>query len=70
MLNFSTLSAGYHWVGGFRNKVMREDGVVGAREKWGRERKRWGVGVPKGWEVREIGKNYATMLNISQSIKG
>ena len=38
--------------------------MVGAREKWCRERKRWGVGVPKGWDVREIGKNYATMLNI------
>lgn len=38
--------------------------MVGAREKWSRERKRWGVGLPKGWDVREIGKNYATMLNI------
>ena len=44
--------------------------MVGAREKWSRERKRWGVGVPKGLEVREIGKNYATRLIIFQSKKG
>lgn len=70
MLNFSTLSAGCHWVGGLRNKVMRVDSVVGVREKWSRERKSWGVGVPKGWKVREIGKNYVKMLNILQSKKG
>ena len=70
MLNFSTPSAGYRWVGRYRNKILREDSVVGAWEKRTRERKRLGVGVPKGWEVREIGKNFATVLNISQSTKG
>ena len=29
-----------------------------------------GGGVPKGWEVREIGKNYATMLNKKKKKKG
>ena len=70
MLKLLTPSARYRWVSGYRNIIMREDSVVGAREKWSRERKRWGVGVPKGLEVREIGKNYATRLIIFQSKKG
>lgn len=70
MLKFLTPSAGYRWVDRYRNEIMREDSVVGAREKRSRERKGWWVGVPRGWQVREIGKNDATMFNILQSIEG
>ena len=41
------------------------------REGYGRrERKGQEVGVPKGREVGEIGENYGTLHNISQSKKG
>ena len=41
------------------------------REGYGRrERKAREVGVPKGREAGEIGENYATLRNISQSKKG
>ena len=46
-------------------------GVDRGREGYGRrERKGREVGVPKGREAGEIGGNYATLNNISQSKKG
>ena len=60
---------------GFFRFFLREDGgksihglVEGETRKWGMMGwKGWEVGVLKGWEMEEIGGNYATMFNISQS---
>ena len=42
--------------------------VEGETREWGMIGwKGWEVRVLKGWEVGEIGENYATMFNISQS---
>ena len=55
---------------------MGGDSGAGARENRGREgygrpeRKGREVGVPKGLEAGEIGENYATLHDISQSKKG
>ena len=55
---------------------MGGDRGAGARENRGREgygrRERKGreAGVPKGREAGEIGENYVTLYNISQSKKG
>ena len=40
---------------------------MGGQQYVRKERKGPELGVLKGWEVGEIGKNYATMLNILQS---
>ena len=52
---------------GARENMGREPGGIGGgrRERKGRE-----VGEPKGREAGEIGGNYATLHNISQSKKG
>ena len=44
--------------------IMGQEGY-GKRKRKGRE-----VEFLKGWEAEEIGANYPTMLNISQSKKG
>ena len=42
--------------------------VEGKTREWGMMGwKGWKVRVLKGWEMGEIGGNYATMFNISQS---
>ena len=42
--------------------------VEGETREWGMMGwKGWEVQVLKGWEMGEIGGNYATMFNISQS---
>ena len=61
---------------GFFRFFLREEGggksihglVEGETREWGMMGwKGWEVQVLKGWEMGEIGGNYATMFNISQS---
>ena len=61
---------------GFFRFFLREEGggesihrlVEGETREWGMMGwKGWEVRVLKGWEMEEIGGNYATMFNISQS---
>ena len=51
-------------------KGGRRPGQLGQEGYGKRKRKRQEVEFLKGWEAEEIGDNYPTMLNISQSKKG
>ena len=51
-------------------KGGRSRGQLGQEGYGKRKRKRQEVEFLKGWEAEEIGDNYPTMLNISQSKKG
>ena len=51
-------------------KGGRSPGQLGQEGYGKRKRNRQEVEFLKGWEAEEIGDNYPTMLNISQSKKG
>lgn len=51
-------------------KGERSPGQLGQEGYGKRKRKGQEVEFLKGWEAEEIGGNYPTMLNISQSKKG